>query len=331
LQGRTILITGATQGLGHGLALELARSGATLLLHGRNADRLDAVLSEVRALGAPARGYLADLADLDQVRTLAAGVTEAEPRLDVLVNNAVCGGGVDPRKRELGAQGYELRLTVNHLAPYVLNRLLLPLLAQSTNETNVANGTNEQHENGHGRPPAARVINIASLGQSPVDFEDPMMERDYEGLEAYCRSKLALIMATFDLAAASPAHRVTVNTLHPAHLMDTEGVRAHGLTPQVGVEEGVRPTVRLIADPALEGVTGRYFDQFTDTRAHEQAYDPAARARLAALTERLTAPFTAPFVTPMDSLRVRRLRAGVSTCSLRAVPSVSLRGAVRSW
>lgn len=158
LQGRTILITGATQGLGHGLALELARSGATLLLHGRDADRLDAVLSEVRALGTPARGYLADLADLDQVRALAAGVTKAESRLDVLVNNAASGGGTDPRKRELSAQGYELRLTVNHLAPYVLNSLLLPLLAQAANETN------DQHENGRGRPPAARVINIASMG-----------------------------------------------------------------------------------------------------------------------------------------------------------------------
>ncbi|MCX4744650.1 SDR family NAD(P)-dependent oxidoreductase [Kitasatospora sp. NBC_01287] len=284
LRDRTVLITGATQGLGRGLALELARRGATLLLHGRDAARLDSVLADVREAGAPqARGYLADLADLDQVRALAVRLSAAEPRLDVLVNNAVAGGGTQPTVRETGAQGHELRLTVNHLAPHLLTQLLLPLLVRGRAEAGAA---------------AARVVNIASIGQAAIDFTDPMLEQDYEGLEAYCRSKLALIMSTFDLAAALPAQQVTVNTLHPAHLMDTEGVRAYGLTPRVGVEEGVRPTVRLIADPELAGVTGRYFDQFTDTRAHEQAYDPEARARLAELTERLTAPFSAPIDRP---------------------------------
>lgn len=105
LQGRTILITGATQGLGRGLALDLARSGATLLLHGRSADRLDAVVEEVHARGGHARGYLADLADLAQVRALAGRLVAAEPRLDVLVNNAVAGGGTQPTVREVGAQG----------------------------------------------------------------------------------------------------------------------------------------------------------------------------------------------------------------------------------
>lgn len=123
-----------------------------------------------------------------------------------------------------------------------------------------------------------------------------MMERHYEGLEAYCRSKLALIMSTFGLAdrTAGSGQRAagsggTVNALHPAHPMDTRGVREYGLTPAVPVEEGVRPTVRLITDPALSDVTGRYFDRFTDTAAHEQAYDAQARARLGALTRELLA------------------------------------------
>ncbi|MEL5955955.1 SDR family NAD(P)-dependent oxidoreductase [Streptomyces sp. CLV115] len=267
---RTVLITGATQGMGRHLALDLARRGATLLLHGRDPARLDETAAEVRAAGSGAavRSYLADLADLDQVRAVAAEVREREPRLDVLVNNAVAGGGAAPLRREVSRQGHELRFAVNYLAPVLLTRELLPLLTASA---------------------PARVVDVASMGQAPIDFDDVMMERGYEGLEAYCRSKLALIMSVFDLADRISDSGVTVNALHPAHLMDTRGVREYGLTPAVPVEEGVRPTVRLITDPALAHVTGRYFDRFTEAPAHEQAYDPQARARLAALTRELLA------------------------------------------
>ncbi|MFG2595261.1 SDR family NAD(P)-dependent oxidoreductase [Streptomyces sp. NPDC048462] len=270
--GGTVLVTGATQGLGLHLARDLAARGATLLLHGRDRARLDRAADEVRALSAGRGGvrtYLADLSDLDQVRSMAEAVRAAEPRLDVLVNNAVAGGGASPLLREVSAQGHELRFAVNYLTPCLLIDELLPLLAASA---------------------PARVVQVASVGQSPVDFDDVMMEHGYQGLEAYCRSKLAMIMSTFDLAASrTPGTGVTFNALHPAHLMDTRGVREHGLTPQVPVEEGVRPTVRLITDPALAGVTGRYFDRFTDAAAHEQAYDPQARERLAALTRELLA------------------------------------------
>ncbi|MGA4862342.1 SDR family NAD(P)-dependent oxidoreductase [Streptomyces lavendulocolor] len=267
---RTVLITGATQGLGRGLALDLAERGHTLLLHGRDRGRLEAVAAEVerRAPGATVRTYLADLADLDQVHAMAARVRAAEPRLDGLVNNAVAGGGSEPLRREFSRQGHELRFAVNHLAPYALVRDLLPLLTASA---------------------PARVVNVASIGQETVDFDDVMLEHGYEGLRAYCRSKLAMIMATFELAAELDGTGVTVNTLHPAHLMDTEGVRAYGLTPVVAVDEGVRPTVRLLLDPDLASVTGRYFDRFTDARAHDQAYDPEARARLMRLTDELLA------------------------------------------
>ncbi|MFI8292019.1 SDR family NAD(P)-dependent oxidoreductase [Streptomyces sp. ms191] len=265
---RTTLITGATQGMGRALALDLASRGGTVLLHGRNRDRLEAVAAEARATAhdVTVRTYLADLADLDQVRAMADEIRAAETHLSGLINNAVAGGGSDPFTRELSRQGHELRFAVNHLAPYALTRGLLPLLTASA---------------------PARVINVASIGQEAVDFDDVMLERDYEGLRAYCRSKLALITATFELAAELDGSGVTVNTLHPAHLMDTEGVRAYGLTPVIGTDEGVRPTVRLLLDPELATTTGRYFDRFTDTRAHDQAYDAEARERLMELTHRL--------------------------------------------
>lgn len=264
----TTLITGATQGLGRGIALDLAPRGGTLLLHGRDRTRLDAVADQVRTIapGTTVRTYLADLADLDQVHAMADRIRATEPRLDALVNNAVAGGGTEPLRRELSRQGHELRFAVNHLAPYALLRDLLPLLTAST---------------------PARVVNVASIGQEAIDFDNVMLEHDYEGLRAYCRSKLAMIMATFELAAELDGTGVTVNTLHPAHLMDTEGVRAYGLTPAVGIEEGVRPTVRLLLDPALASTTGRYFDRFTETRAHDQAYDARARERLMTLTHAL--------------------------------------------
>lgn len=261
----TTLITGTTQGLGRAIAVEVARGGGTVLLHGRDRARLDAVAADVRA-AAPdttVRTVLADLADLEQVHTMADRILATEPRLDAVVNNAVAGGGVEPLRREVSAQGHELRFAVNHLAPYALVRGLLPLLTAGA---------------------SARVVNVASIGQERIDFDDVMLEHGYEGLRAYCRSKLAMIMATFELAEELAGTGVTVNALHPAHLMDTQGVRDYGLTPVVGVDEGVRPTVRLLTDPELTGVTGRYFDRFTDARAHEQAYDADARNRLMELT-----------------------------------------------
>ncbi|MEV0429111.1 SDR family NAD(P)-dependent oxidoreductase [Micromonospora sp. NPDC050495] len=265
MDGKTILITGATTGLGRQVARDLAGRGATLLLHGRDPERLVRVAGELGA-EATVRTYPADFADLAQVRGLADRIRQVEPRLDVLVNNAAVGGGSDPTRREISRQGHELRLTVNHLAPHLLTRELTPLLAAS------------------GR---ARVVNVASMGQAPIDFDDLMFNRHYDGVQAYCRAKLAMIMSNFDLAAELGGHGITVNALHPAHLMDTPMVRTSGLAPAVTVHDGALPTLRLIIDSALGKVTGRYFDRFDEARAHEQAYDGVARARLRAATREL--------------------------------------------
>jgi NAD(P)-dependent dehydrogenase (short-subunit alcohol dehydrogenase family) len=190
-----VLITGATDGLGRALAERLAQDGAELLVHGRDAERLARLADELAAAseGPAPRTFLADLADLAEVRRLAAEVRDATDRLDVLVSNAGIGSGEpDGRDRRTSADGYELRFAVNFLAGFLLTLELLPLLRASA---------------------PSRVVNVASLGQYPLDFDDLMLERGYDGSRAYAQSKLAQIMTGFELAARVPASEVTVNSL----------------------------------------------------------------------------------------------------------------------
>jgi NAD(P)-dependent dehydrogenase (short-subunit alcohol dehydrogenase family) len=115
-----------------------------------------------------------------------------------------------------------------------------------------------------------------------------MLERDYDGIRAYCQSKLAQVMLTFDLAGVLEPQGITVNCLHPGSFMPTKMVRAAGVDPVTPLEDGVAATFRLIADPELDGVTGRYFNAMSEARAVDQAYDEDARGRLRELSERLT-------------------------------------------
>jgi NAD(P)-dependent dehydrogenase (short-subunit alcohol dehydrogenase family) len=265
----TVLVTGSTDGLGKAVALELARAGATVLVHGRDEARGLATLAEIHAESGNDRlgWYRADLASLDEVRDLARRISAAHDRLEVLVNNAGIGATLPGDSGRIeSADGYELRFAVNYLAPFLLTRLLEPLLAESA---------------------PARIVNVSSMGQSPIDFDDVMLERSYDGVLAYCQSKLALVMLTFDLADALRGRAVTANCLHPGTYMPTEMVRDWGATPVDSLATGVRATMRLIAAPELEDVSGRYFVRLDEGRAHAQAYDERARKRLRELSERL--------------------------------------------
>jgi NAD(P)-dependent dehydrogenase (short-subunit alcohol dehydrogenase family) len=266
--GRTIAITGATSGLGRALAAELAPTGARLLLHGRDEAKGGELLSE---RGPRASGELefhrADLASLAEVRRLADELGQEE-RLDVLVNNAGVGtSGPGGGKRVESTDGHELRFAVNYLAPFLLTHSLLPLLERSA---------------------PSRIVNVSSAGQAPIDFDDVMLERGYSGFQAYCQSKLALVMLTFDLAERLEGTGVTANCLHPGTYMPTNMVRAAGVDPVTPLEDGVEATMRLIASPELEGVNGHYFDGISESAPHHQAEDPDARRRLRELSEELT-------------------------------------------
>ncbi|KIH96524.1 3-oxoacyl-ACP reductase [Streptomonospora alba] len=258
----TVFITGATDGLGQGLAKRLAGDGATLILHGRDPEKLARTADEVVDAGSAERPLTvtADLADLSQVHRLGEEVRERTDRLDVFVSNAGVGAGEpDGRERRTGADGYELRFAVNHLAGFALTLHLLPLLRSSA---------------------PARIVHVASAGQHPIDFDDLMLERGYDGWRAYGQSKLAQIMSGFALAERVPAEEVTVNSLHPATFMPTKMVLSEVGRHDDSLETGVESVHRLVASPDVEGTTGAFFDRTRPARAHEQAYDPAARAEL---------------------------------------------------
>ena len=267
LSQQTILITGATDGLGRHLAEHLARSGARLLLHGRDAARgAETVRAISAATGNERLEFVqADFASLAEVRAMAAKLNDEVERLDALVNNAGVGSGGRGHVRELSRDGIELRFAVNYLAPFVLTRALLELIKRSA---------------------PARIVNVSSAGQQALDIGDLMLERGYSGWRAYCQSKLAQILFTFDLAEELRAAGVTVNCLHPSSLMPTKMVlQAYGHALST-IEQGVEATARLVTDPALDTVTGRYFDVLRDAKANAQAYDVAARRALRAATER---------------------------------------------
>ena len=268
LEGKTALVTGSTDGVGRLVAERLGLLGARVLVHGRDAARGEAVVETIREAGGRAEFLPADLASLDEVRYLAETVQSHAPRLDILVNNAGIGPGAPGSPRAVSADGNELRFAVNYLAGFLLTQLLLPQLHAA---------------------PEARIVNVSSAGQQSVDFSDVMLERGYDGVSAYCRSKLAQILFTIDLAEELLGSGITVNAVHPASFMDTALVREAGTTePQSTVEEGADAILNLAASPELEGETGQYFDLLAKARALPQAYDPNARARLKALSLQLT-------------------------------------------
>ena len=258
---KTVLITGSTDGVGRYVAERLAAEGWRVIVHGRDRARGEVVVERITKAGGEARFFAADLSSLAEVRLLADAVRRDGAGLDALVNNA--GIGTSGAKRELSPDGLELRFAVNYLAGFLLTRLMLPALEKRQ---------------------SARIVNVSSAGQQPIDFSDVMLARGYSGVRAYCQSKLAQIMFTFDLAKELAGHNMAVNCLHPATYMDTTMVRLSGVEPISTVEQGDAAILQLVDEPALAGRTGLYFSGMQELRANPQAYDEAARKRLRALS-----------------------------------------------
>ncbi len=260
---RVILVTGSTGGLGRETALALARGGDHVIVHGRNVQRAHQVIQEIEEDGrGSARFYRADFASLEETKGLAIAILADYDRLDVLINNA----GVllpDQEERRVTEDGYELHFQVNYLAGYVLTGMLLPLLEASA---------------------PSRVVNVAS-GQRPLDFDDLMLANDYNGLEAYFRSKNAQIMMTFAMEADLSKHSISINALFPSGLMNTDMVIEAGFEPQSSVETGRDALLQLVNDDVG---TGKFFNVFEVGEAIPQASDIEAQQQLMRVSEELT-------------------------------------------
>lgn len=259
---QVVLITGSTSGLGREVAMRMGSRGAHVVVHGRDEERGIAVVDEINAGPGSARFYAADFASFDNVRALAHSVLRDYDRLDVLVNNA--GFGSAPDERWESEDGHEFRFQVNYLAPFLLTNLLKELVTASA---------------------PSRVVNVSSLAQSPIDWDDVMIEKNFSGRRAYGQSKLAQIGHTLDLHEELAGSGVLVNALHPATYMPTGMVQRLGVTPRATIGEGANAVMQLIMGD-VEG--GQFFNQLTPQRAHEQAYDPGSRQQLRQLSRELT-------------------------------------------
>jgi NAD(P)-dependent dehydrogenase (short-subunit alcohol dehydrogenase family) len=272
LAGRVCLVTGASSGIGKVTARELARLGARVLLVCRSRERGERALLELNlALGNPRLHLLvADLSSQREVRRLAEEVRKNFEALHVLVNNA----GINCRERQLTADGIERTLAVNHLAPFLLSRLLVDLLRKSA---------------------PARIVNVGSAAYryGRIDLEDPNLEKRYSPFAAYARSKLALLLASLELAERLRGSGVSVNCLHPG-LAATEIFRDHppALRFLFGVigkssERAARSSLFLAASPSVEGITGKFFIGERPVALTRHALDPELRRELWELSETL--------------------------------------------
>lgn len=261
---QVILVTGSTGGLGRDVARRLAASGAHIIVHGRNVERGQALVAEIERGGAgSARFYAADFGSYVEVRSFASAILRDYDRLDVLINNA--GIWLEGARRPISRDGHELHFQVNYLSGFLLTRLLLPLIVDSA---------------------PARIVNVASAAQQAIDFDNVMLESGYSDGRAYAQSKLAQVMFSHDLADELDGTGVIVTSLHPATFMDTDMVVERGLTPRSTVGEGTDAVLHQVNSPDVN--SGEYFRGLQLARAHDQAYDPEARATLRGLSERLT-------------------------------------------
>jgi NAD(P)-dependent dehydrogenase (short-subunit alcohol dehydrogenase family) len=279
MQGKVVVITGATSGIGQVAAERLAGMGARLVLVARDRARGEATLSRLRERGPGLahRAHWADLSSVADTKRVAVEIAEAEPRVDVLINNA----GALFNTRRVTTDGLELTFATNHMSYFLLTRGLQECLLASA---------------------PARVVNTASAAHrrgGPLDFDDLQSARGYRGLPAYGRSKLCNILYTRELARRLAGTGVTANSLHPGFVATRFGDRSGGLfsyvvrvakrVAAIPVEQGAETIVYLASAPDVATISGGYFYQCQLAHPTRAAQDDAAARRLWEATERLAA------------------------------------------
>ena len=275
LQGRTVLITGGTSGIGLESAAVLAGMGAHVIIVGRDTGRIERARAAVRARsGVEPAAYCCDFASLEAVNQLADNVLRDVPALHVLINNAGCVFA----RRTVTVDGYEATFSVNHLAAFLLTQRLLPLLTASV---------------------PARIVTVASGGhrQATMDFDDLGFARGYQIMRAYGRSKLANVLFASELARRLSGTRVTSNSVTPGRVATNIWSGAPTWSKPIikfwlsrsfmPVSEGAAPLVALASKPELTETTGQYFERFEASTPSTLAQDTDVAARLWRESERL--------------------------------------------
>lgn len=261
---KTILITGSTDGIGKLTALQLAKDGHKLYLHGRNAEKLAKVIAEIKGSSQNENigGFVADLSDLEAVRQMAEQLTKELPALDVLINNA----GVYKTAQQQTGDGLDMRMVVNYLAPYLLTNELLPLLRQSE---------------------APRLINLSSAAQTPVSLKILTGVEQSGHQNTYAQSKLALTIWSFHLAKSEPT--LNVIAVNPGSLLDTNMVREGFGRSWSPASKGADILYELALSDHYNGASGKYFDNDRGnfSQAHPDAYNQTKIDQLMQVTNDL--------------------------------------------
>lgn len=268
MAGKTVLVTGATSGIGKAAALGLAAMGAHVAITGRDSERADEAAREIRAAGTGnVDVFVADLSSQSEVRRLAGEALQRLSQIDVLLNNV---GGFW-NTRHVTVDGLEHTFALNHLAPFLLTNLILDRLKD------------------HG---GARVVTVASNAQAlgRIDFDDLQGERSYSGARAYNQSKLANVLFSYELARRLDDTTVTANPLHPGMVSTSFGAEDPGQLQRLLVPfmrpfmktpaKSATTPIHVASAPELDSVTGRYFANCKPKNSSKRSYDTVAAARL---------------------------------------------------
>lgn len=271
---KTIVITGATDGIGRVCAHSFAKNQDELILVGRNPDKLAALVYSLQVTGATVHSYIADLSLAKETFLLSETIRKNHPKIDVLLNNA----GAYFDQYTLTKEGLESTFALNHLNYFILSLGLLPSLK---------------------RAGEARIVNVASRAHMGVslNFEDLLGENEYFGWKQYQRSKLMNIYFTYELAERLNQTKITVNCLHPGFVKTKFGQNNDGLAKilltfaqnifAISEDKGSETSIFLVTDPSVSSVSGKYFVKKKIEKSSEPSYDVTARRNLWTYTEEL--------------------------------------------
>jgi NAD(P)-dependent dehydrogenase (short-subunit alcohol dehydrogenase family) len=280
LNGRNVIVSGGTDGIGMATALSLAKMGVSLWIIGRDESKTKQALDEiVNASGNEKVGYfVADLSSIASIRTVAARINDTMDHLDVLINNA----GALFTQRQTSDDGLEMTYALNHMNYFLLTSLLLDKLNRGT-KSRIVNVSSSAHFSGH------------------VNFDDLQSEKSFNSMRVYGTSKLMNVLFTYELDRRLNGSGLTVNALHPGFVDSNFGKSNGGVMKPlfklihlgaINVVEGAKTSVYLASSPEVDGVSGKYFDKCKAVRSSKESYDTNIAKRLWEETEEIIKSFS---------------------------------------